>query len=134
MWRKGEPGIPDSRTDPISALPDCRIRETHHSEVGESERHVDLDVNRVSIHAKDRRAPKACEHGAPDCKDQGRRSRYQKVGDFQEAVRGVAEIALSTAAHGVRNCNLCLSLRPVETILTPARRRAPGAALRGTDV
>jgi hypothetical protein len=57
------------------------------------------------------------------------------VGDFQEAAGDVAEIAMSTTVDDVRNCNACLSLRPVKAILlTPARRRAPGAALRGTDV
>jgi hypothetical protein len=65
MRRKGKAGIPDRGTDPISALPDCRIRETHHGEVGESERHVHLDVNRVSIDAKDGGAPKAREHARP---------------------------------------------------------------------
>ena len=78
MRRKGEPGIPDRGTDAIPALPDGRIRETHHCEVGESERHVHLDVNRVRIDAKHGRAPKACEHGPASCKDPGRRSRYER--------------------------------------------------------
>ena len=79
MWRKRKAGVPDRGTDPISALPDCRIRETHHCEVGQSERHVHLDVDRVSIDAKDGGAPKACEHSPATCKDPGRHSRYEKV-------------------------------------------------------
>jgi hypothetical protein len=34
MWWKREPGIPDRGTDAIPALPDGRIREAYHREVG----------------------------------------------------------------------------------------------------
>src|SRR5215212_3339338 len=62
--RKIEAGIPDCRSDPITALADGRVGESDHREMGQSERDVDFNVHRIGVDAKDGSAAETGEHGA----------------------------------------------------------------------
>ena len=64
MGRKLEPRVADRAANPIAALTDAGVGQSHHGEAGQAERHVDLDLDRERLDPVDRRGPHAGEHAS----------------------------------------------------------------------
>src|SRR3954469_1529821 len=90
MRRKLVPGIAYGAAHAVAALADARIRQSDHREAGQTERYVDLDLNRTGLHAEQRRGSKAGQHDSPalqtacaataSCFQMLRRRRADRVG------------------------------------------------------
>ena len=65
---KLEPGVADGRANPIAAFADAGVRQAHHRENRQAERHIDLDDDGQGLDAENRRASEAGEHGSECCK------------------------------------------------------------------
>ena len=83
--REFEAGVADGAADAIAALADARVRQAHHRERGQAERHVDLDVHRARLDAEDRGGPHTRQHTAAWCK--AARSSLMRIG-FAEKTEG----------------------------------------------
>ena len=60
-----EAGVANRGSDAVPALAHGRIGQPDHGEVGEPERNVDLDVDRIRLDPEHRGAAKAGQHGHP---------------------------------------------------------------------
>ena len=71
---KLEAGVADRRAHAVAALADRRVGQAHHREVGQAERDVHLDVDRIGVDAEDGGTAQAGEHDAVlSCKTRGSR-------------------------------------------------------------
>ena len=66
MRRKLEPRVLDRRADAVATFTDSGIWQADHREVRKAERHVDLDLHRIGVHAEDRGTSEAGEHAPVD--------------------------------------------------------------------
>src|SRR6186997_1817774 len=62
MAGKLEPRVADSGANPVAALSHARVRQAHHREDWQAERHIDLDDDREGFDPEHRGTPEAGEH------------------------------------------------------------------------
>ena len=99
MVRELEAGVPDRGSHTIAALADGRIGQSHHREVGQPERDIDLDVNGIRFDAKDSGTAQAREHDACRVQEMVPRA-YAR--DFLACERVLCADMSGRAIHGER--------------------------------
>ena len=117
MRREFEAGVPDRAADAVAALADARVRQAHHGERGQAERHVHLDVHGARLDAEDRRRPYARQHAAALCAS--RPLSLMRIG-----FAGITEGRCATGKASVQDCAVRPALTVARLSLPQARQRA----------